>query len=273
MALAEPLTRFGRRALCVVCAVALAASAAAAATADGDPASDYLVAQDTFTPYPPPAASAVTALVGAVAAVRAHRARVKVAVIAGPQDLGSVTSLFGQPETYARFLSEELLFVYHGPLLVVMPAGFGFVRDTRPDAAALQLIAGTETGSDPTTLTNAAAAAVRALDRGGALSVSDTTKPAAFVQPQHAYRGRRVFLRYGVSDDSGVARADLSVRTAGGATIKTFRGGFSSAVPGDTHGFVWRVPRTAPARLSVCVRATDRAGNRSALACARLTIS
>ena len=57
---------------------------------------------------------------------------VRVALIASPSDLGSVTALWRQPETYARFLGQELAFVHKGPLLVVMPNGFGLTRLGRP---------------------------------------------------------------------------------------------------------------------------------------------
>ena len=50
------------------------------------------------------------------------------AIIAGPTDLGSVTALWRQPQNYARFLGQELSLNYTGPLLVVMPNGYGFYR-------------------------------------------------------------------------------------------------------------------------------------------------
>ncbi len=49
----------------------------------------------------------------------------RVAVIASPADLGSVTPLWRQPQAYAGFLGEELSLLYKGTLLVVMPDGFG----------------------------------------------------------------------------------------------------------------------------------------------------
>ena len=46
----------------------------------------------------------------------------RVAVIASPTDLGSITELWRRPASYARFLGQELSLVYlHGTLLVVMP--------------------------------------------------------------------------------------------------------------------------------------------------------
>ena len=48
------------------------------------------------------------------------------AIIAKPDDLGSVTSLWREPQAYAHFLGLELSLAYKGRLLVVMPNGFGF---------------------------------------------------------------------------------------------------------------------------------------------------
>ncbi len=92
-------------------AAALAALAAAGtATADGDPASDFLIQQDVFLPYPPPSPAAEHALDAAVRSVSAKGDRVKVAVIASRQDLGAVPSLFGHPQQYASFLAAEIAF-------------------------------------------------------------------------------------------------------------------------------------------------------------------
>jgi hypothetical protein len=113
--------------------VALAALLAAAclasapdASADADPASDYLIAQDFFFPL----ASTVSKplanqLVGLLAEARRKGAPVKVALIGDPRDLGGVTNAFGRPKQYASFLGKEISFNHPQPLLVVMPNGFG----------------------------------------------------------------------------------------------------------------------------------------------------
>jgi hypothetical protein len=53
---------------------------------------------------------------------------------ASRSDLGSVTELWRQPQSYARFLDQELSLslVYHGPLLVAMPGGFGYYDPRSP---------------------------------------------------------------------------------------------------------------------------------------------
>jgi len=97
------------------------------AQADGDPASDYLLAQSVFFPLagllPVDQQEALRSVVRT-----ANRAgfEIRVAVIATRYDMGAATALFGHPSEYARFLGEELSFLYRNRLLVVMPNGFGF---------------------------------------------------------------------------------------------------------------------------------------------------
>jgi hypothetical protein len=111
-----------------------AALTAASASADGDPASDVLAAQSLFLPQD--AAVPVreqSRLVGLLGESERAGYPIRVALIASPTDLGSVTALWRQPQLYARFLEQELSLVYHGPLLVVMPDGIGSYH-ARPGA-------------------------------------------------------------------------------------------------------------------------------------------
>ena len=111
-------------------------SFATAARADGDPASDVLATQPLFLPQdagiPLPQQNQLTALLGAAAS---SGYQLRVAIIASSTDLGSVTELWHQPQTYARFLGQELSLVYRGPLLVIMPNGFG-LESLNPAAPA-----------------------------------------------------------------------------------------------------------------------------------------
>jgi MYXO-CTERM domain-containing protein len=115
-------------------AVTALASGSGSAFADIDPASDVLPLQDVFLPYNekvcPQLATALRKLTA-----RSKRAGypVKIAVIASKSDLGGASTLFGDPQAYARFLARELATyapevgtTYDNPaLLVAMPAGFG----------------------------------------------------------------------------------------------------------------------------------------------------
>ena len=165
----------------LVCPACVATLAIPAVTlADGDPASDFLIGADAYLPYPPPPAAARARLTGAIASVAHEHGRVKIAVIATPTDLGSVPSLFGRPSDYAKFLGVEIGYPYHAALLVVMPAGFGFYENGRPTPAADATLAALSIGDTSSAgLTRAAATAVTALARAGALAYTHTKKPTA----------------------------------------------------------------------------------------------
>jgi len=131
---------------------------AASAFADGDPASDVLVTQQLFLPQDAgiPSQQQVQ-LAGLLQAAKRSGYPIRVALITSSTDLGSVTELWRQPQTYARFLGQELALTYRGRLLVVMPDGFGYngfdrpvsveraaVAGLNPSAAGPQLAAATE---------------------------------------------------------------------------------------------------------------------------------
>lgn len=125
-----PLARLAlRAAVCAACVALAGASLPTPSRADGDPASDILVSQSLFLPQDARVPPAQQAQLGALLqAARTRQYRIRVALIASRQDLGSVTELWHQPQDYARFLGQELSLVYGGPLLVVMPGGFGLYR-------------------------------------------------------------------------------------------------------------------------------------------------
>jgi hypothetical protein len=94
--------------------------------ADGDPASDVLAIQPLFLPQDAGIAlSQQGQLSDLVRTAATDGHPVRVALVASRSDLGSVTELWRKPQTYASFLDQELSLVYHGPLLVIMPNGFG----------------------------------------------------------------------------------------------------------------------------------------------------
>jgi MYXO-CTERM domain-containing protein len=104
------------------------------AFADIDPASDVLPLQDVFLPYNDKVCPQLsTALRKLTARSKKAGYPVKVAVIASKSDLGGASALFGNPQSYARFLAQELVTyapesrtTYDNPaLLVAMPTGFG----------------------------------------------------------------------------------------------------------------------------------------------------
>src|SRR3954466_4045299 len=94
--------------------------------AGGGPAGDALRPPGSFLPYSPKVPKPVADGLGAtLKQSRAAGYPLKVAIIATPQDLGSVPQYFGKPQPYASFLEREIAFNKPEPLLVVMPAGYG----------------------------------------------------------------------------------------------------------------------------------------------------
>ena len=170
------------RALACIAVCCIAAVAAQSARADGDPASDYLLVQRVFVPYEGATASAQQrALTKAVAAANKAGFTIRVAVIFSSYDLGSVTSLWRKPQTYAKFLGVELSFVYKQRLLVVMPNGFGFNWPKHSPAAEYALLSKIPIPPGPTGLLAAATTAATKLAAAGGVDVkapAQVTTPA-----------------------------------------------------------------------------------------------
>jgi hypothetical protein len=144
------------------------------AAADGDPASDTLLGENVFYPYSPPVARADQLKLDAqTAAAKRAGFPIKVALIAGPTDLGAIPSLFGHPQAYARFLDQEISFRGAQPLLVVMPAGYGVQGVTGPAKTALTSLP-KPAGSSSTDLARAAQTAVAKLMAASGHSIKHT---------------------------------------------------------------------------------------------------
>jgi hypothetical protein len=135
-----------------------------AARANGDPASDVLLTDRVFLPFEAPISnSAQKDLRDTVVEANDKGFKIRVAVIAFTSDLGTATALWGHPEDYSKFLGKEIAFVTTDPLLVSMPAGFGFYDQDRPVAQEQQVLAKVQPGKIPTALAESTTAAVRAL--------------------------------------------------------------------------------------------------------------
>jgi len=103
----------------------LACAAPAAARADGDPASDILVSEDVYYGYGIDLRSKAAAQLPALLQESRERGyELKVALISDYRDLGVMTHLWNNPGEYAASLGAELLEIYSGHLLIVMPRGF-----------------------------------------------------------------------------------------------------------------------------------------------------
>jgi hypothetical protein len=263
--------RDGVRRVLVLAAVAAAAVvlSAPAARADGDPASDTLLEQSVFFPYNAPSQSAGAALQQVVDGVYAHGDRVKVALIYTQTDLGAIPSLFGKPADYAHFLGVELGLWYVGPLLVVMPAGFGIYdggRSTASEDAVLHSLH--VDASSPDGLTRSAATAVQHLAAASALDSADIRAPLVTAYPASARLGKQATLHFDLFDDSGRSSAVVRI-SENGRLVATLSSPMQFQI-GTRHASVqWTVPSHLRSRkLRFCVVAADPAGNRSAPNCA-----
>jgi hypothetical protein len=103
---------------------------------------------------------------------------IRIAIIASAADLGSVTALWHQPQTYARSLGQELSLIYRGPLLVVMPNGYGVYRLARPRAAPPSALTGISTP-----VGNLGTATMAAIQRLAATSGHNLALPNATTPP------------------------------------------------------------------------------------------
>lgn len=141
----------------------------ASARANGDPASDFLLAQNVFLPFNAKVdAPAAKRLNDMLASADKAGFKIKTAVILGPGDLGTAFSLIHKPQRYAEFLGLELSFVYRQRLLVVMPNGFGYSVKGNPDPKAARLLKTIPPpGADVTKEVEAATLAVQRLAAAG----------------------------------------------------------------------------------------------------------
>ena len=258
-----------RRALVLAAVAAIVALQVPVSLADGDPASDMLLEQSVFFPYNAPSQSARLALQQAVGRVYAQGNRIKVALIYDQTDLGSIPSLFGHPADYAQFLGIQLGHWYVGPLLVVMPAGFGIYdgeRSTAAEEAALRPLRIDATSPDG--LTQGATTAVHYSAVASALHLKDIRAPLVTAHPASARRGRPATLRFDVFDDSGRSSARVRVYDKRRAR-RTLRTQMRFRI-GTRHADVtWHVPKRLRSRqLTFRVVASDPSGNQSTPTCA-----
>jgi len=160
-------------ALALAAAALAAAALAGSACADGDPASDYLLVQRVFLPFDAKfPAKQQAEFTGLVTAANRSGFTIRVALISSSYDLGAIVSLWRQPRTYARFLAEELSYLYKGRLLIVMPNGFGFYWLNHTSTAEDALLATIPIAPGSTGLLAAAQTAVQRLAAAAAVKIA-----------------------------------------------------------------------------------------------------
>jgi hypothetical protein len=147
------------------------------AYADGDPASDFLCTQSLFLPFTTrPPATLATQLSSLLLEEFRKGNWMKVAVIAGPADLGAIPSLWLHPKQYAHFLGIELSCRFRGRLIVVMPNGIGLWHGGQPLERDTVLLRSIRVGAGVAGEMRAAMAAVGKL-RGAAQGSASSTPP------------------------------------------------------------------------------------------------
>jgi hypothetical protein len=139
--------------------------AAPVARADADPASDILYSQRIYLPFFSGKVSPAhaQALKETVDAAWEKGYKVKVALIPGADDLGGVYQLFGKSQRYADFLGRELVFLYKGLLVTVMPQGFGVYQYKKPVTSQKTTLEGIDIGAGADGLAEAATLGVARL--------------------------------------------------------------------------------------------------------------
>jgi hypothetical protein len=147
--------------LAVVAVFAAALAVPRTARADGDPASDVLIGQFIFPGYGTITPKVQDELYSVTTAAQRAGYPVRIALIDGKSDLGSVPQEFSHPESYAHFLSYEISTAVGGQVLVVMPNGFGLASGGRPRSVAA--LKGIPIGTGATGLGQAAVTATERL--------------------------------------------------------------------------------------------------------------
>ncbi len=103
-----------------------------------------------------------------------------------------------------------------------------------------------------------------------AFPLCDATAPSATIGTAKAKAGSRVVVRVRLVDNSGEARATVRIRRRDGRAVRTVTTPLLAAT--DAVARVAVVAPGTPGAYTVCVVATDGAGNESAESCARLTV-
>jgi hypothetical protein len=160
----------------------------ALARADGDPASDVLVTQPLFVPQDANFTLAQQTELGTLLD-EAQRGGVpiRVAVIGSSADMGSVTALWRQPQSYAQFLGIELSLVNNGRVLIVMPEGLGIYHGGAPTTADRAALAGAPSPGAAGGLAGAALSAVQRLAAAAGHPLTAPQAPAPAPAPSNPH--------------------------------------------------------------------------------------
>jgi subtilisin family serine protease len=102
-------------------------------------------------------------------------------------------------------------------------------------------------------------------------ALPDLTAPTATALASIGRPGGTVQLRSRIADESGELRVAVTVKL-NGRVVATLRKGFMKAARPTTIAIGWKAPAQAKGAYRHCVQAFDRAGNKSAVSCARIRL-
>jgi subtilisin family serine protease len=102
--------------------------------------------------------------------------------------------------------------------------------------------------------------------------IVDRTAPRAKALASRGIRGHLVKLYSRLFDNSGQLKLREQIKR-NGLVIRSVTTGFVSTAKAETGYINWRAPLNITGTITHCVRAQDRAGNLSAVSCARVTLS
>lgn len=262
-----------RRALPIVLLVSVLVWPIADIRAHGHPVSNGLINGNVYVPSNAPTPALANALTKSVESVYARHFRIKVAVVAGPVDLGSLSPLWKKPYRYASHLATDLNALFVGPFLIVMPNGFAIYDGGRSVTPERRVLAHVKISRrDPDGLTRAATDAVRRLLRAGALRSKDIRAPRTYAFRDTVRRGTVTPLQFTVREDSEWSRVVARIVTDSGV-ITTHSTGLVRVNPTKPLIFRWSVPSTLPGEgVRLCVVASDETGNRGDETCSDLKV-
>jgi subtilisin family serine protease len=100
----------------------------------------------------------------------------------------------------------------------------------------------------------------------------DKTPPVVRALASKGVRGHAVKLTARLFDDSGEVKVRDQVKR-NGVVIKTLTSSFLSTLKPSTTVLTWTAPKGLKGTITHCVRGQDRAGNLSAVSCAKVTLS
>jgi hypothetical protein len=175
-------------------AVTLAIAVTSSASAHGDPASHYLETDPLYPSFADqPSVAVQLQLLGLLQATERRRYPVKVALVAGAEDLVDDPGMLRAPQRYAAIVASTIEREHRAPVVVVTPFGIGVsgrgVRNgvLRPVTArdARSLVGGLELPSDPRgdDLARTAMAAVRRIARAAGRPLPAHVPPAKPLAP------------------------------------------------------------------------------------------